>query len=96
MKLFDDEDITIGRVFVTLFAVVRTIPYWFLGALGLMIGFPNTKITYKSGRAEYFFLLDVKWTHTNGIIDSLEWKVRDPKRPLYVNITQIESITSVY
>ena len=79
------------------FAIRSLISYPFR-VLAYMIGIPNTRIVYKSGHVEYycFFKINIKCDTTDGSVTDLEWEVLSIKRPLYINIHEIESVVKLH
>ena len=95
--MFKDK-ITAGQAFIGLMGAGRAFITWPLRFIAILIGIPNTKIVYKSGHVEYYYMLRLRYEKStiDGHITELEWQTSTQKEPFYTSLKDIESIVHIY
>jgi len=91
-------ELTMAQTFIKLIAIVRTACLTPVRLLIICLGVPNTKIVYKSGHTEYYFMLRLRYEKSieDGRITEIEWQTASPKSPVHINMKAIESIVQLY
>lgn len=95
--MFQNE-VTTAQVFIGLIGACRAIITWPLRVIAILLGVPNTKVVYKSGHVEYYYLLRsrIEKSTGDGHIVEFEWHTATQKEPFYINLREIESIVQLY
>jgi hypothetical protein len=92
------NEVTVGQVFIGLLGSIRTIILFPLRLIAILLGVPNTKIIYKSGHVEYYYMLRLRYDRNKetGHITEIEWHTATQKEPFYIHMQEIESIVHIY
>ena len=96
MKIKGEDYSWVQVIFLAASVVRGIITYpviWILGLLGV----PNFRFTYKSGKREYWFFKRLNIKRTGSEITGLEWVMFTARsQPFHVNVDEIESITQLW
>ena len=80
--------VIIGAIITTPIAVLLQI-------VGLFFKVPNTKIIYKSGHVEYYFFQSLIFSN-DSLGKSISWEASTLKKPIFINVEEIESIVKIW
>lgn len=94
MKISDVKDCSDLIIFVS--ASIRIIISYPFRFIALVLGFPNTKIVWKSGHTEYYFFRNIKMTKTGDTLKNISWEAVTNSTPFYIGMEEIESIHTIY
>ena len=84
-----------GKIIVFIGAIITTPIAVLLQIVGLFFKFPNTKIVYKSGHVEYYFFQSLSFSD-GSMGKKFEWEAITLKKPIFINVTEIESIIKIW
>ena len=78
--------------------IIRSLITFPFRVLFIIIGVPNIKIVYRSGHVEYYYFknIELSWSSTDGHITDATWETVGDKRPVHINIREIESVVELY
>jgi len=94
MKVQDIK--TFSNLVIFISSGIRGIIAFPFRLIGLIIGFPNVKIVFKSGHVEYYFFVNIKIESNSGKITGIQWEVSGAKTPTHIGINEIESIHRIW
>jgi hypothetical protein len=94
MTVNDIKDFSDVLIFLS--AIIRVIIIWPFRCIAIILAIPNAKIVYRSGHVEYYFFRSINAKHNGGKVTSLEWDSVTLRKPMIINIDEIESIHQLY